>query len=421
MRGKDVVNLFGVKISTPLERDTVKQVLDNLPKLAIDKFASENTTIEQVMQAVNNEIKNFLTILDEVDAEFFCEIAEEYLPLSNECELNITQPEKDKWNFYIRFQIPRPPGIDCDSLVFLDKFIIESDSGLSLKEAKILRLKNIETAVYRDIAVISRKVEQALILAFSDLGIGIAYPDNLASAALLERLKRAVEKDFVEQHTVRHDGFYDVPLIHWSDKFGVQLFPEKSTAWDTKAVQEYDVVDVERLDHLFNQHYNRFKNVFIAGESFQKIKTATSILATSLFDDSLINKIILSMTAIEVLSERIRRPNAEIDALAYLSKKMNESEFDVNVKEAIKKGLDSLQYQSIGKNCRVLVKKLLGKKDSQLFHKLYDFRSQLVHAGAIKKDEKEEQIEMFNIYMESYSLAKRLLVAYVENSIEDET
>ena len=62
MRGKDVVNLFGVKISTPLERDTVKQVLDNLPKLAIDKFASENTTIEQVMQAVNNEIKNFLTI-----------------------------------------------------------------------------------------------------------------------------------------------------------------------------------------------------------------------------------------------------------------------------------------------------------------------------------------------------------------------
>ncbi|RTQ00605.1 hypothetical protein EKN38_15085 [Enterobacter sp. WCHEn045836] len=194
MRGKDVVNLFGVKISTPLERDTVKQVLDNLPKLAIDKFASENTTIEQVMQAVNNEIKNFLTILDEVDAEFFCEIAEEYLPLSNEYELNITQSEKDKWNFYIRFQIPRPLGIDCDSLVFLDKFIIESDSGLSLKEAKILRLKNIETAVYRDIAVISRKVEQALILAFSDLGIGIAYPDNLASAALLERLKRAAEK-----------------------------------------------------------------------------------------------------------------------------------------------------------------------------------------------------------------------------------
>lgn len=30
MRGKDVVNLFGVKISTPLERGAVKQVLDNL-------------------------------------------------------------------------------------------------------------------------------------------------------------------------------------------------------------------------------------------------------------------------------------------------------------------------------------------------------------------------------------------------------
>lgn len=200
---------------------------------------------------------------------------------------------------------------------------------------------------------------------------------------------RELRKKFVEQHTVRHDDFYDVPLIHWSDKFGVELFPEKSTAWHTKAVQEDDVIDVERLNHFFNQHNNRFENVFIAGESFQKIKKATSILTTSLFDDSLINKIILSMTAIEVLSERIRRPDAEIEALAYLSKKLNESEFDVHVKESIKKGLDSLQYQSVGKNCRVLVKNLLGKKDSQLFHKLYDFRSQLVHAGSIKKDEKK--------------------------------
>lgn len=146
------------------------------------------------MQAVNNEIKKFLAILDEDDACFFCEIAEGYSPLPNENELNIMQPEKDMWIFYITFEIPRPLGIDCDSLVFLDKFIIGSDSDLSLREARILRLKNIETAIYKDIAVISRKVEQALILAFSDLGIGIAYPDNFASAVLLERFKRATKK-----------------------------------------------------------------------------------------------------------------------------------------------------------------------------------------------------------------------------------
>nr|WP_232830245.1 hypothetical protein [Pectobacterium parmentieri] len=138
------------------------------------------------------------------------------------------------------------------------------------------------------------------------------------------------------------------------------------------------------------------------------------MLTTSLFDDSLINKIILSMTSIEVLSSKVRRPDAEIKALDYLSKKLNESDINDEVKTSIEKGLLSLQTQSIGKNCKTLVKNLLGKKDSELFYRLYDFRSQLVHTGSLK--EEEEQKEMLNIYMDAYSLAKRLLVAYIDKS-----
>ncbi|QQA77771.1 HEPN domain-containing protein [Pectobacterium parmentieri] len=324
------------------------------------------------------------------------------------------QPEKDKWGFYIRFQISRPLGIDSNSLVFLDKFIIESDSELSLKEAKTLRLRNLENLIYREIAQVSRRVEQVLILTFAELGIGIAYPDNLASAAFLEKIKRESEKDFISRHTKNHEDYYEVPLINLSDKFGVNLFLEKSTPWDTKATQRTDAVDISKFDDFFNQHYGRFEDVLVAGESFKKIKTATHILTTSLFDDSLINKIILSMTSIEVLSSKVRRPDAEIKALDYLSKKLNESDINDEVKTSIEKGLLSLQTQSIGKNCKTLVKNLLGKKDSELFYRLYDFRSQLVHTGSLK--EEEEQKEMLNIYMDAYSLAKRLLVAYIDKS-----
>lgn len=420
MKKKDILNVFGVEISTPLIREEIEQLLDVLPQLAIDNFNNVKITVEQITQAVNDEIRKLILMLDEVDARLFSEVLEEYSLLANSYEQHTMQPEKDKWGFYIRFQVSTPLGIDCNSLVFLDKFIIESDSGLSLKEARILRLRNLENALYKEIAEVSRRVEQALIFSFAELGIGIAYPDNLASAALLEKAKRAAEKDFFAQHTVEHDSFFEIPLIHWSDKFGVNLFLEKSIAWDTKATQENEAVDVERFNNFFSQHYNRFESVFVAGESYKKIKTATSILTTSLFDDSLINRIILSMTAIEVLSEKMRRPDAEIDALKYLSKKLNEAEIDIQVKESIKKELDKLHHQSIGKNCRILVKSLLSKKDAKLFYDLYEFRSQLVHAGELKKDEKEEQAEMFNIYRESYSLAKRLLEAYVEKLSEEE-
>lgn len=319
-----------------------------------------------------------------------------------------------KWSFYIKFKVSRPLGIDLGSIVFLDKFLIKPESESSLKEAGVLRLESLEPAVYSEICEISKKAEQALILSLAECGIGIAYAESLASEKLLEIVRVHSEKDFVRRHTKIFENHYERPLIHWADKFGVVLFPAESQAWDAKAKQEVDPIDAAEIGNLFKNNYARFGNIFICDDELKKIEIASSILTTSLFSDSLVSKIILSMTAIEVLSKKVMRPESEVQALDRLIEKMSEMEIDEKIRISVEKGLSSIKIQSISKSCKILVKDLLGKKDSELFYKIYDYRSQLVHSGMLK----EGKEDMYSIHLQSYSLAKKLLIAYVDDVVK---
>lgn len=408
-----VVELFGIEISTPFHRSDLIQLFEKLPSKLMEISEKENLSEEQVSDLINRATQNFLDQVGDADRKLFGEIAESFgaasLDESIDNEENEKQSDLGTWNFYIRFQISRPLGIDRDSILFLNKFIIESDDGSSLKNKSILRLRRLEGLSYKDIAIDSRRVEQALILSFAEIGIGIAYPDNLASSSLLEKAKRESESYFIQQHIISNGDYYEIPLIHWGDKFGVHVFQEKSTAWDTKATQDIEPVNADKFDAYFNQHYRRMENILAAGNKFKKIKIATSMLTTSLFDESLINRIILSMTAIEVLTDRVLRDENEVKAIEFLTNIMNKMDVDDNTKASLEKGLNSLRFQSISKSCKKLVHTTLGRRDAELFYKLYDYRSQLVHTGFLKKEE-----EMFDISIKSYDLAKRLLVEYVD-------
>ncbi|MGI8472399.1 hypothetical protein [Pectobacterium brasiliense] len=411
---KSVVSFFGIEISTPFHRSELINFFEKLPSIMIELSEKEKIPLEKVAGMINSETENLLYKLDDADRILFDEIVEEFgglaLDESIDNEVDETQSDLGNWSFYIRFQISRPLGIDSDSILFLNKYIIESDDSSSLKDKDILTLRCLEGLSYKDIAIDSKRVEQTLILSFADLGIGIAYPDNLASLSLLERAKKEAESDFINQNTKSDGNYYEIPLIHWGDKFGVHVFPEKSIAWDTKATQDNEPVDDVELDTYFNQHYRRMEDIFPVGDKFKKIQTATSMLATSLYDDSLINRIILSMTAIEVLTDRVLRNKNEIEAIAFLTNILNVMDVDDEIKASLTKGLKTLEFQSIGKNCKKLVHATLGRKDAELFYKLYEFRSQLVHTGILKN----EKDEMFDISIKSYDLAKRLLAEYVD-------
>lgn len=411
--------VFGIVFTRPIEVDRVIQLIDSFPELTIKRVEEHGLSELDAVDEIKNEFMNFLENMDEADSSEFLKIAEPLLvdkaskPIND--SVSIMDPDKTKWNFYIRFRVSEPLGVDRNSLKFLEQFTIEADNNKSLKEEKVLVLKNNTSLIYREILPLSKKIEQVLIMAFAELGIGIAYPVNLASGFVLDKIQREMESNFINQHTKISDAYYERPLIHFSDKFGVELFQEESLPWNSGATEEKEASDVILFDKSFSENYNYLKDTNICDDQFRKIELASSILTTSIYEDSLASKIILSMTVIEVLSEKASRDDEELRALDFLVASMNKvNDFDSKVKASLTGALESLRFQSIGKSCKYLVKSLLGKKDSQLFYKLYDYRSQLVHTGSLKNDHEK----MYKIYNDSFGLAKRLLSEYIKRLSE---
>lgn len=405
--------LFGVSFYSPIKLDSIVQLVGIFPELILKQTEKGDKTIKEATDDIIVEVFSFSEKLQEPDSSTFIELFEIELLKKEEESSNryISDPSEIKWNFYIRFKISEPLGSDQNTLHFLDKYTIEADANQTLKDTKTLVLKNSEFLSYKETFIASKKVEQSLILAFSELGIGISYPKNLASEAMFEKIRTIIEDDFFTKHTTIYDTYYERPLIHFSDKFGIVMFQEGSIPFDGKASEEKEPADTNKLHSFFSDNYNQLNNTCITDYNFKKFEVATSIFTTSIFEDSLINKIILSMTVIEVLSNKVRKSDEEQKGIDYLVNIVDEkNDIDENTKKKLIQSLDSARNESIGKSCKTLVKNLLGGKDAKSFYNLYEYRSQLVHAGVLK-DDKEE---MYKIYYDAYSLSKRLLAAYLK-------
>lgn len=410
-------DLFGITFNRPIQMDSISKLINSFPELVEKKREVDDKNPDEAISEIMNEILDFFEKLEQADRSAFSKLFEEAQEPDNK-DISTFDPDETKWNFYIRFKISEPLGLEQDLLCFLEKYTIEPDTNLSLKDSNILVLKTSDSMIYREVLAESKKIEQALILAFAELGIGIAYPESLASEVILEKIKTETEGRFFEENTKIYDNYYERPMIHFTDKFGIILFQEDSLPWNSKATEEKNPVELVNFDRYFSSTYNQLKDFQLEDRSFKKIQIATSILTTSIFSDSLINKIILSMTVIEVLSEKVYRADEELKILDYLLDTMNK-DCDANqqIKETLTQALNSVRVQSIGKSCKTLVKNLLGGKKARLFHKLYDYRSQLVHAGILNDDREE----MYKIYNDSYGLAKDVLTAYIEKNKSTES
>lgn len=405
--------LFGVSFYSPINSFNISQLVGIFPALIREQTENGDKTVKDAIDDIIGKVFNFAEQLPEPDSSTFIYLFEnESLKKEEETSREyIVDPSEIKWSFYIRFRISEPLGSDDNILHFLNKYTIEADQNQTLEDSKTLVLKTSEFLTYKEALIESEKVEQSLILAFSELGIGITYPKNLASEAEFEEIRTAIEGDFFSEHTTIYETHYERLLVHFNDKFGIVMFQEESTPLDCKTSEEKEPADTNKFYDSFINNYNQLDNTCITDHNFKKLKVATSIFTTSIFEDSLINKIILSMTAIEVLSNKTLKSDEEQKGINYLVSAVNKNnDIDENTKEKLIQTLDSARTESIGKSCRILVKSLLTGKDAKLFYKLYNYRSQLVHTGILK----DSQEEMYNIYSDAYSLAKRLLTAYLK-------
>ncbi|EKG2484728.1 hypothetical protein QTV42_004449, partial [Vibrio vulnificus] len=297
MRKTLLGELFGIAVSRPIELDNIVKIVEIIPELVIEQANVGGKTFDDAMSNIISEVLNFSEQLEPDESEIFLELFESEcstrMTKSVDNDFEIIDPSETKWKFYIRFKVSQPLGIEQDSICFLNKYTIKPDRDQSFKDSDILVLTTSDSCIYREIISESKKVEQALILSFAEMSIGIAYPKNLASEAMLEKLKGVVEENFFKENTDVYETYYERPSIYFTDKFGIELYQEKFAPWDSKATEEKSPTKTDDFEKVFSKNYSFLKKSYITDHAFKKVDIATSILTTSIFEDSLINKIIL--------------------------------------------------------------------------------------------------------------------------------
>ncbi|WP_254574282.1 HEPN domain-containing protein [Stenotrophomonas acidaminiphila] len=108
---------------------------------------------------------------------------------------------------------------------------------------------------------------------------------------------------------------------------------------------------------------------------------ALNVLGLALADPHARSKLILAMTAVEILSVRGRVESDVEDALNALKAKVSEIQAADEVKQQLKKVLGEAKRESIGKAGKRLVQTVLGDESAEEFDKLYKLRSEIVHGN----------------------------------------
>jgi hypothetical protein len=145
----------------------------------------------------------------------------------------------------------------------------------------------------------------------------------------------------------------------------------------------------------------------------EKQVVACEIYASSFFDVSARSRFITLVTAVEALLEPLVRSNEVQSLVAELKATTRRSMIDKRTKDSIISSLQRVKYQSISQAggtlaCRLLPNELFdGQSSADFFTQCYDFRSQIVHGGAIA-DESVDTLYLANV-MEEF--VARLLLA----------
>lgn len=108
---------------------------------------------------------------------------------------------------------------------------------------------------------------------------------------------------------------------------------------------------------------------------------ALNVLGLALADPHAKSKLILAMTAVEILSDRGRVEKDVEEALNGLKKKVSEIQAADEVKQFLKRVLGEAKKESISKAGKRLIQAVLGEERAEEFDKLYKLRSELVHGN----------------------------------------
>lgn len=155
--------------------------------------------------------------------------------------------------------------------------------------------------------------------------------------------------------------------------------------------------------------------------NFGTVRTleALTVLGLALAAPHARSKLILSMTAVEILCTRGVVEQNVVDALDALGGKIQEIKCSLELSDMLKKLLDDAKRESISKACKRLVKKYLGSRKARKFYELYDVRSQVVHGNPAQLTiDRDTHTAIEKLAEEGYDLALELTLAF-ESEVEN--
>ncbi len=317
---------------------------------------------------------------------------------------NVIEILDDAFKIVISFEIAgNTIAIEKQSIEFKidDKNIIlkstYEDENISKTKYLTIVVENYKN--YRDAAIDMQRIDQSLKLTALDNHIGLINEYSSHDEYLLNTIVSDMENE-------------KFPMkIILKKSHSKSIYFNNAPFYDTKASSE-----IEKLK------YNEFIDKFIQNYKYDidtHIEDAITILASIKFEYSSKVRLILSMTIIEMLADKnMERSEEEIKIINSFIKELEKSSIDNNRKKSLTQAISGCKYYSISNLCKKLVKNKLGKERVKDFYELYEYRSQIVHAGKIKDSfilEENEKIlsKEFTYAEKAYKLALDLLQKFL--------
>ncbi|HHG8575467.1 TPA: hypothetical protein ACPYQ4_000241 [Pseudomonas aeruginosa] len=200
------------------------------------------------------------------------------------------------------------------------------------------------------------------------------------------------------------------------ERKGIVAISYRPQAYETKKVSYWpgampaaSALDLESL-----------KDLSLPEEEFHfgTVRTleALNVLSIALADPHAKSKLILAMTAVEVLIDRARVEEAHLAALDALKEKIPEIKTTDFLKEKLTKMLEGAKVETISKAGKRLVRGVLGSAKANRFYELYNVRSELVHGNVSRMSiDLERHPEIEKLAEEGFQLALKLALKLCES------
>lgn len=276
-------------------------------------------------------------------------------------------------------------------------FLKSTNKNELISETKFLTIVIRNYSSYKEASIDMIMLDQAIKLAALKENIGVLTEVNSHEQQVISHIQDSIFKEQFHMKIVPK-------RIH-----GKGIFFNNAPDFDPDPnIEKERIKEFEFIDSL-SYHFTNYEIAF-------ELLEAIEILNSIKIEYSSKSRIILSMTVIEMLAgENALKSEEEVAMIEKLEQVIENSSLNNNKKESLKNSLILCKKDSIGKTCRKLVKEHLGRKESEEFYKLYNYRSEVVHTGKTNNNsDVDNKLKEFDYAELSYNLAYRLLLSLLE-------